>query len=215
MSKERKVALSIKSHGAPELCRKITADESQSPQTPIRDVVNNAEIGSQVLTLQQVGGGLQNWKQIDPPESKFENGRIQINSVPLSTGSPSKTIFRVTGSNHYFNGDLYIITDAEVSKERVLGMLWASLAPAGEVENIVDAANAVGWMSVSGINTLYRTIRYTHIYSFLDNGSLYFLVQEPLVNLLRQKVPAFVLLELHLDGSLTNRCEYMPVWPRS
>jgi hypothetical protein len=197
------------------LCRKLIVDEAQLAQQPMRDVFNDAPLGSHIVSLRPVGGPLGGFTRIEPPP-EFENGWVEVGSIPAIADAAPKTLYHIAGGSHYFDGGLYVITGTEVASDDVLSMIWKSLLPSGSVESIVEQAKAANWATISGADTPYQTIRYTRFWSFLDKGRVYFLAQGN-ENLLRsregRKLPAFVLLRPDQNGTLHTLCRYRASGP--
>jgi hypothetical protein len=158
--------------GDKQLCQVLVFDEAKFHESQ-RDIPNRFPLGSQIVSLHNVGGAVGGFTPIDL--SGIHNGRAEIAQLDFFGGSSPRRVFHISGGNNYFDGDLFVVTNLDVPQERVVKMLDEELSPSGDVEVIATKAKAQGWLAYTGADTVYDRIRYTHFALLRLRGAIYLL----------------------------------------
>jgi hypothetical protein len=189
--------------GDEQLCRVLVFDEAKFAEDQ-RDIPNRFPLGSQVVSLRNAGGAVGGFQRIDFPG--LHNGRAEVAQLDFFDGSPPRRVFHISGGNHYFDGDLYVVTNLDVPQARVAKMLDEQLSPSGDVDEIAAKANAQGWLAYTGADTVYGRARYTHFALLRLRGAVYLLGYD--VDL---RDPTAVLFKPLPSGKLKTVCTFQNV----
>jgi hypothetical protein len=189
--------------GDAQLCQTLVFDEAKFHQSQ-RDIPNRFPLGSQIVSLHNVGGAVEGFERI--PFSGFRNGHVEVRQLDVFSGSPPQRVFHVWGGGNYFDGDLFVVTNLDVPQERVAQMLDRQLNPDGDVDEIAAKATAQGWLAFTGADTVYQRSRYTHFAMLRLRGVIYLLGYD--VDL---RDPTAVLFRPETSGKLNPVCTFQNV----
>jgi hypothetical protein len=123
-----------------------------------------------MISLRNVGGAFSKFDetQSGSPGTAMRN---------FSNAGRTEIVYRVAGDNHYFQGNLFIVTDTDVPRDDVAKLIDDAQSPSGSVDGLGGAAVSRGWSAFTGGSTPYKDVRYASLYSFRFEGTTYLLVE--------------------------------------
>jgi len=173
--------LTFKAFGDKSLCSSLIFDESKVP--PDSDYgrefdYRNADIpeGGEVLSLSKIPGGDSLEKDahpLDTQSTEFQNTETKVSTFDFLNNGKLQNVYHLYESSHYFDGDLYIVTDASVPEKDVATVIATLASPDGGLDDAEKTAKAHGWLAFTGGETFYGSVRYTTMTVFKANKTTY------------------------------------------
>lgn len=141
--------------------------------------------------------------------SRFAAGAHQkVAQVAPAPGAPPLRVIAFSGTSHFFDGDVYVITPLTVPRADVEAFWNADDDP----ESIPSRPHPAGWGVISGgVPGVYPQVpaRYVHLRPLRIDGRLYFLAYP--AN--RKQRPTAVLLKVTPQAAAAPVCEFQRVEP--
>ena len=191
------------------LCRSLVVDEAKLSDKPgyERQPGDSGEttgrlsdpvlLRGHMVSLRNVGSALSEFKETrgGSPATEMQN---------FSNAGRTEIVYRVAGGNHYFNGNLFIVTDTDVPRDDVIKLIDDAQSPSGGVDGLGGAAVSRGWNAFTGGETPYKDVRYASLYPFRFEGTTYLLV-EPIPDAAK---PVAILAKPSRPNIMTTVCVF-------
>jgi hypothetical protein len=207
--------LAVKAFGDKDLCRAMVFDESTLPADAdyTRDTISdalNADMpqGSEVVSLHHVIGDMEATAHpMDSQSTDFENAATKVTTLDLLNTSKPQNVYHLSGSSHYFAGDIFIVTDQSIPERTVAPVIDAMASPSGDLDEAQRVAKAHGWLAFTGGQTFYASVRYTGMSLFQFKNTAY------LVSIGMKPGPVAVVSKPLPNGQLKTMCLFYAAKP--
>jgi hypothetical protein len=202
-----KAGITFKGFGDESLCRALIVDEARLSNAPYgRDAIANPRnavipLGGEVVSMLNVDHDLE--KDAQPMSSgsdEFHNAFVSVSHFDFMNSGKAQNVYHLYESNHYFDGDIFIVTGADVPETTVAAVIDDLDSSSGDLETAHDVAAAHGWFGFTGGEMFYRSTRYTTLAVFGFKGRTYLAATG------LRPGPVAVILQPLPDGHMKDAC---------
>lgn len=198
-------SITFKSFGNAALCRAMIVDSTKVDISPWDAISHprNSPIPDDgvIVSMFNVGHDLEaDARPMMSTSKEWKNGHVAVSHFDLLNSGTAQNVYHIYSSSHYFDGDIFIATDAAVSEETVAVVIDGLISPSGDLEHVRDVAASHGWIAFTGAETFYRRPRYTTLAAFSFKGKTYLAATG------LRPGPIAIVLEPLPNGRMKNAC---------